>query len=79
MFREIDILPPCFKTTSSSSPAAPRRHLGIGKAIAEKLLQAGATVAIAALNDDTLHYASEKFKPYGVDLSQESAEISRRS
>jgi hypothetical protein len=22
------------------------------------------------LNDDTLHYASEKFKPYGVDLSQ---------
>jgi len=44
---------------------------GIGKAIAEKLL-VGATVAIAALNDDTLQYASEKFKPYGVDLSQES-------
>jgi len=52
---------------------------GIGKAIAEKLLAAGAAVAIAALDDQALKGAStefqsrgSKFKAYGVDLCDDA-------
>jgi len=52
---------------------------GIGKAISEKLLAAGATVAIAALNDPALTgTASEfksrglRFKSYGMDLTDDT-------
>jgi NAD(P)-dependent dehydrogenase (short-subunit alcohol dehydrogenase family) len=52
---------------------------GIGKAISEKLLAAGATVAVAALDDAAFRNASREFesrgfavKAYGVDLSEES-------
>src|SRR5262245_39826804 len=49
---------------------------GIGKAISQKLLGAGATVAIAALDDAYLKETStelqgSKFKAYGADLSEE--------
>lgn len=53
---------------------------GIGKCIAEKFAAAGATLAIAALENDALQKASKeyaakgfRFKPYGVDLSVEAA------
>jgi len=49
---------------------------GIGKSIAEKLGAAGATLAIAALENEALHKASEnykalgfRFRSYGIDLS----------
>src|ERR1044071_1482549 len=52
---------------------------GIGKAIAGKLLAAGATVVIAALDDAALANTSAEFeskglafRSYGVDLSEES-------
>jgi len=52
---------------------------GIGKCIAEKLGSAGATLAIAALDNDALQKAAGvytargfKFKAYGVDLSIDS-------
>jgi NAD(P)-dependent dehydrogenase (short-subunit alcohol dehydrogenase family) len=52
---------------------------GIGKCIAEKLGEAGATLAIAALENDALQKASDeyksrgfRFKVYGVDLSIDS-------
>ncbi len=52
---------------------------GIGKAISEKLLAAGATVAIAALDDPALTgTASEfksrglRFKSYGMDLTDDT-------
>jgi NAD(P)-dependent dehydrogenase (short-subunit alcohol dehydrogenase family) len=51
---------------------------GIGKAIAESLLRASATVAVAALDDQALKDASAdfrargfRFKSYGADLSDE--------
>jgi NAD(P)-dependent dehydrogenase (short-subunit alcohol dehydrogenase family) len=51
---------------------------GIGKAIAEKLLGSGDTVAIAALDDQALKEATAefqskgfRFKSYGADLSDE--------
>ena len=49
---------------------------GIGKAISQKMLRAGATLAIAALDDNALkdvsaEFQSSKFKPYGADLSDE--------
>jgi len=51
---------------------------GIGKAIAESLLAAGATVAIAALDDQALKDAAAefqskglRFRSYGADLSDE--------
>src|SRR5262245_25525883 len=52
---------------------------GIGKTIAEKLVDAGATVAIAALDDPSLTSAVSEFrsrglsvKAYGVDLTVDS-------
>jgi NAD(P)-dependent dehydrogenase (short-subunit alcohol dehydrogenase family) len=52
---------------------------GIGKAIAEKLASAGAAVAIAALDNESLARTGEEFtrrgflfKTYGADLSDES-------
>src|SRR4051812_9595339 len=49
---------------------------GIGKCIADKLGEAGATLAIAALENDALQKTSDefksrafRFKSYGVDLS----------
>jgi NAD(P)-dependent dehydrogenase (short-subunit alcohol dehydrogenase family) len=52
---------------------------GIGKAIAEKLIAAGATVAIAALDDKALKETAAEFeskgfnfKAYGADLSEEA-------
>jgi NAD(P)-dependent dehydrogenase (short-subunit alcohol dehydrogenase family) len=52
---------------------------GIGKAIAEKLSSAGAAVAIAALDNESLARTKEEFtrrgfpfKAYGVDLSDET-------
>ena len=52
---------------------------GIGRSIAEKLGSAGATLAIAALNNDALGKAASayekmgfNFKTYGLDLSIES-------
>jgi NAD(P)-dependent dehydrogenase (short-subunit alcohol dehydrogenase family) len=52
---------------------------GIGKCIAEKLGAAGATLAIAALENEALQKASDeykargfRFKSYGIDLSQDS-------
>ena len=52
---------------------------GIGKAIAEKLLGAGATVVIAALDDESLKQTSTEFRSrgfnilsYGADLAEES-------
>jgi NAD(P)-dependent dehydrogenase (short-subunit alcohol dehydrogenase family) len=52
---------------------------GIGKAIAEKLLGAGASVAIAALEDPALKKMNSefrsrrlRFKSYGVDLTDDS-------
>jgi NAD(P)-dependent dehydrogenase (short-subunit alcohol dehydrogenase family) len=52
---------------------------GIGKAIAEKFIAAGATVAIAALEDQALKDTSAefqskgfRFKAYGADLSEEA-------
>src|SRR5262245_24507971 len=52
---------------------------GIGKAISEKLLAAGANVAVAALNNDALKNASAEFqsrsfpfKSYAADLSDEA-------
>jgi len=49
---------------------------GIGKAISQKLLAVGATVAIAALDDNRLQEVSSEFqgskcKSYGADLSEE--------
>jgi len=51
---------------------------GIGKCIAEKLGAAGATLAIAALENEALHKASSeytakgfRFEAYGVDLSDD--------
>jgi NAD(P)-dependent dehydrogenase (short-subunit alcohol dehydrogenase family) len=51
---------------------------GIGKAIAERLIGAGATVAIAALDDHALKETSAefqskgfRFKAYGADLSED--------
>src|SRR5215831_16396307 len=51
---------------------------GIGKAIAEKLIGAGATVAVAALDDHALKEVSAefqskefRFKAYGADLSED--------
>jgi NAD(P)-dependent dehydrogenase (short-subunit alcohol dehydrogenase family) len=51
---------------------------GIGKAISERLLGAGATVAIAALDDESLKKTAaefnthgSRFKSYGVDLTDE--------
>lgn len=53
---------------------------GIGRAIAEKLLEAGAAVAIAALDDEALkntgsEFQSKKlrFKSYGVNLTDDDA------
>src|SRR5262245_18979064 len=55
-----------------------RGSQGIGKAISEKLLAAGAAVAIAALEDNRLQetaaeFESKKlrFKCYGADLAEE--------
>jgi len=39
---------------------------GIGKAISEKLLAAGATVAIAALDDPALTGTASEFKSRGL-------------
>src|SRR6267142_282419 len=51
----------------------------IGKAISEKLIGAGATVAIAALDDAALHGTTSefesrglRFKSYGVDLTDDT-------
>jgi NAD(P)-dependent dehydrogenase (short-subunit alcohol dehydrogenase family) len=51
---------------------------GIGKAIAEKLIGAGATVAVAALDDHALKEVSAefqskefRFRVYGADLSED--------
>src|SRR5215467_13439867 len=50
---------------------------GIGKAIAEKLIGAGATVAIAALDDNALKEVAAEFQSkgsfrvYGADLSED--------
>src|ERR1051326_2332559 len=52
---------------------------GIGKAISEKLLQSGAAVAIAALDDEALEKTGSQFKArgftfkvYGLDLTDET-------
>ncbi len=52
---------------------------GIGKAITEKLLGAGASVAVAALDDAALREAASgfessglRFKAYGVDLTDDA-------
>src|SRR5215831_12297719 len=52
---------------------------GIGKAIAEKFLEAGAVVAIAALENEALRNTSDefqsrklRFKSYGADLADET-------
>lgn len=52
---------------------------GIGKAIAQKLCEAGATIAIAALENDALKKTSAEFeqrgaqfKSYGLDLCDEA-------
>jgi meso-butanediol dehydrogenase / (S,S)-butanediol dehydrogenase / diacetyl reductase len=53
---------------------------GIGRAIAEKLLDAGAAVAIVALDDESLRNTSSgfqsrklRFKSYGVNLTEDTA------
>jgi len=53
---------------------------GIGRAIAEKLLDAGAAVAIVALDDEALKHASAefqsrklRFKSYGGNLTDDAA------
>lgn len=52
---------------------------GIGKAIAQKLIEAGATIAVAAIENEALKKTAAefeqlgaRFKAYGVDLTDES-------
>jgi len=45
---------------------------GIGKAISEKLFQAGAVIAVAALDDDALKDVPREFKSYAADLTKDS-------